>query len=110
MIILVIYIAGFLLNALAAIIQSKMIASGVTQVDRNRFGEVKDMHNSFLGVEIMPSYWIMIGLFWFIAWPVLLIIHFILSLDDPKPRKNKLIEDAEEQGLELKEFVKGKLK
>ena len=109
MIILVIYIAGFLLNVLAAIIQSRMIASGVTQVDRDRLGKAKDMHNSLLGFGIMPSWWIVLGFFWFIVWPVLLIVYFILSLDDPEPNKNKLIEEAEEQGLDLREFVKKKL-
>ena len=106
MTVLIIYIAGVCLNLLGAIIQSRMIASGVTQVEVDRHGDVKEMYNSFLGQEIMPSWWIVIGLFWFIAWPAYLLMNIVSSLDNPKPKKNKLIEEAEEQGLELKEFVK----
>ena len=108
MTIIVIYIIGLCINLLGAIIQSRMISSGVTQVDRDRHGDMKGMHNSFLGLEIMPSWWVVIGLIWFVAWPAYLIMILVNSLDSPKPRKNKLIEEAEEQGLELKEFVKKK--
>ena len=106
MIILIIYVFGVLINLLAAFIQSRMISSGVTQVERDRHGEAKEMHNSFLNQELMPSLWIVIGLFWLIAWPAYLVVSLVDSLDCPKPKKNKLIEEAEDQGLDLKEFVK----
>jgi len=106
MTVIIIYVIGLCLNLLGAIIQSRMISSGVTQVEKDRHGDMKEMHNSFLGQEIMPSWWIVIGLFWFLAWPVYLVMTIVDSLDNPKPKRNKLIEEAEEQGLELKEFVK----
>ncbi len=105
---LIIYFSGIALHLLGAIIQSRMIASGVTQVERytEDYEDGRKMHNSFLGLEWMPTEWLMTGSFWFLAWPVVLIGQFIYWLDNPKAKKNKLIKEAEEQGLELKEFVK----
>lgn len=84
-----------------------MIASGVTQVGIDRRGNI-EMHNSFLNQGLMPSWWIGVGLFWFIAWPAYLAMTMLERLDEPKPNKNSLTKEAEEQGLDLKEFVKKK--
>lgn len=108
---LLIYLGGMFIQILFGVIQSKMIASGVTQLE-NRWQDRTKMHNSFLGLEVMPSEYITFSFFWFIIWPFVLVGLFwdnvVISLDDPKKKPNPLIKDAEEEKLDLKEFVKKK--
>lgn len=108
---LFIYLGGMFVQILFSIIQSRMIASGVTQIE-DQWRDKAKMHNSFLGLEIMPSEYVSYSFVWFLVWPAILITLFwdnaVMSLDDPKKKPNSLIKDAEEEKLDLKEFVKKK--
>lgn len=108
---LFIYLGGMFIQILFGIIQSKMIASGVTQLE-DQWREKAKMHNSFLGLNVMPSEYISYSFFWFVIWPFVIIALFwdnvVMKLDDPKKKPNSLIKDAEQEKLDLKEFVKKK--
>ena len=110
---LLIYFGGMFIQILFGIIQSRMIASGVTQLE-DQWREKAKMHNSFLDLNVMPSEYISYSFFWFMIWPVVLIAIFwdkvVMTLDEPTSKKNKLIEDAEKDKLDLKEFVTKKQK
>ena len=108
---LIVYGVGILLHILIAVIQSKRIASGVTQIEENKWQETYEIYNGFLGIDFKPSKIIAMSPFWPLIWPIFLIYVFWIAvekLDSPTSKKNKLIKEAEEEGLDLKEFVKSK--